>query len=68
MNQLARTQTVYMNQTILDAVECIETGDLQIVFVVNEHWHLEGVLTNGDLRRYLLQGGETSVPVTECMN
>ncbi len=27
MNQLARTQTVYLNQTILDAVECIETGD-----------------------------------------
>lgn len=68
MNQLARTQTVYLNQTILDAVECIETGDLQIVFVVNEQWRLEGVLTNGDLRRYLLQGGATNVPVTECMN
>jgi len=68
MNQLVKKQTIYASQTILDAVECIESGDLQIVFVVDELRRLAGVLTNGDLRRYLLQGGATTVPVTACMN
>ncbi|MGG7650572.1 CBS domain-containing protein [Pseudomonas sp. ES4] len=68
MNQLVRSQTIYTHQTILDAVECIESGALQIVFVVDDERRLAGVLTNGDLRRYLLQGGATTVPVTECMN
>jgi D-glycero-alpha-D-manno-heptose-7-phosphate kinase len=69
MNRLVKKQTVYADQTILDAVECIESGDLQIVFVVDDQECLVGVITNGDLRRYLLQeGGETDVPVTACMN
>lgn len=68
MSQLVKNQTIYTHQTILEAVECIESGDLQIVFVVDNGYRLVGVLTNGDLRRYLLQGGATDVPVTECMN
>ena len=51
MNQLVRSQTIYTHQTILDAVECIESGALQIVFVVDDERRLAGVLTNGDLRR-----------------
>lgn len=68
MNPLVKKQTVDAHQTILDAIECIESASLQIVFVVDAQQKLLGVLTNGDLRRYLLQGGETGVSVTQCMN
>lgn len=68
MNPWVKKQSLGASQTILEAIECIESAALQIVFVVDEDQHLLGVLTNGDLRRYLLQGGETSVSVTACMN
>lgn len=55
-------------QSILDAVKCIESGNLQIAFVVAADQRLVGVVTNGDIRRYLLQGGSTDQPVTVCMN
>jgi hypothetical protein len=52
-------------QSILDAVRCIEAGALQIAFVVADDQRLLGVVTN---RRHLLQGGQTDLPVTTCMN
>lgn len=68
MNLLAEKQSIRDTQTVLDAVNCIESGMLQIVFVIDDLQRLVGVVTNGDLRRYLLQGGSTSVAVTACMN
>lgn len=59
---------ININCSILDAVKCIESGDVQIAFVVDEQQCLAGVVTNGDIRRYLLQGGTTNQPVTVCMN
>lgn len=68
MNHLLDMLTVGSEQTILDAVKCIEAGDLQIAFVVEPDRRLVGVVTNGDVRRYLLQGGDTRLPVSVCMN
>lgn len=68
MSLLVQSLSVGENQSILDAVKCIEAGDLQIAFVVGDDNQLLGVVTNGDVRRYLLQGGQTNVPVTACMN
>ncbi|WP_027589427.1 CBS domain-containing protein [Pseudomonas sp. RL] len=68
MNLLAEKQSIRDTQTVLDAVNCIESGVLQIVFVIDDQQRLVGVVTNGDLRRYLLQGGATHVAVTACMN
>lgn len=68
MSSLVQTLTISERQSILDAVECIEAGALQIAFVVDDLQRLLGVVTNGDVRRYLLQGGQTNRPVTSCMN
>jgi len=68
MNSLVQTLSIAEHQSILDAVECIEAGALQIAFVVGADHRLLGVVTNGDVRRYLLQGGHTDLPVTACMN
>lgn len=55
-------------QAILAAVERMESSRFQVVFVVNESGHLMGIITNGDLRRHLLNGGSASDLVTVCMN
>jgi len=55
-------------QVILAAVERMESSRFQVVFVVDEFGHLMGIITNGDLRRHLLNGGSTSDLVTTCMN
>lgn len=68
MSSLAKKQSINTHQTILDAVNCIESGEMQIVFVTDERQRLAGVVTNGDLRRYLLQGGSSTASVTACMN
>jgi D-glycero-alpha-D-manno-heptose-7-phosphate kinase len=68
MSLLVKELTIDMQRTILDAIKCIESGNLQIAFVVADDMRLLGVVTNGDVRRYLLQGGLTDQPVTACMN
>ncbi|WP_278412618.1 CBS domain-containing protein [Stutzerimonas kunmingensis] len=68
MSLLVQTLSIGAGQSILDAVKCIEAGALQIAFVVSEDMRLLGVVTNGDVRRHLLQGGMTDQPVTACMN
>lgn len=65
---LVNTLTLSEHQRILDAVKCIEAGALQIAFVVDSEKKLLGVVTNGDIRRHLLQGGTTELPVSVCMN
>ena len=68
MNPLVQSLSISDRHSILDAVKRIEAGALQIVFVVNDNGRLVGVVTNGDVRRHLLQGGQTDLPVTACMN
>lgn len=68
MTPLLQKLSISSSCSIIDAVKCIESGDLQIAFVIEADQRLVGVVTNGDIRRYLLQGGATSQPVTVCMN
>lgn len=55
-------------QTIVDALKCIESKKSQIVFVVDEEQRLVGVITHGDIRRHLLQGGSIDQSASVCMN
>lgn len=68
MQELLKQLTIHVSSSIFDALHCIESGKLQISFVVDDAQRLVGVITNGDIRRYLLQGGTTDKPVTVCMN
>jgi D-glycero-alpha-D-manno-heptose-7-phosphate kinase len=68
LNELIQQLTMLCTQAILAAVERMESSRFQVVFVVDEFGHLMGIITNGDLRRHLLNGGSTSDLVTTCMN
>jgi len=68
LNELIEQLTMLCTQVILAAVERMEASRFQIVFIVDETGHLLGLITNGDLRRHLLNGGSANDLVTECMN
>ena len=53
---------------IIDAIKVIESNRIQTVFVVNSQGILKGLVTNGDIRRYLLSGGLISDVLLMCMN
>lgn len=62
--------TVYTSQSVRDAVEKTTREKLQIVFVVSHDGKLEGVLTGGDLQRWILSQDavDLKAPVTAAMN
>jgi len=56
------------SDSILTAIGSIESSRFQIAFVVDGNKRLVGIVTNGDIRRFLLHGGETDSSITACMN
>ena len=48
--------TVTPNQTIKDALKIISSGEIQVAIVINKNRKLLGTLTDGDIRRGLLNG------------
>lgn len=68
MNRLIEQLTLFSSSDIYAALERMESSRFQIVFVLDDNGLLIGLITNGDLRRYLLAGGRMSDSVTACMN
>ncbi|MCG9632614.1 nucleotidyltransferase family protein [Vibrio sp. Isolate30] len=56
------------DNTIRDALEIINNEALRVVLVVNEEQELLGVVTDGDIRRGLLNNLPLTEPVSEVMN
>jgi D-glycero-alpha-D-manno-heptose-7-phosphate kinase len=67
-NPLINQLRLGAGQSILQAIQCIESDPLKIAFVIDEAERLIGVVTDGDVRRYLLHGGQPSELVVKCMN
>lgn len=55
-------------KSILEAIEIIDQGALQIALVIDENHHLMGTVTDGDVRRGLLRGIAMDNPVKLIMN
>lgn len=68
MNPLVGQLTVLVSSSVLEAVKRMEDSRFQIVFVVDQNRILQGLITNGDIRRHLLAGGNASDNVSKCMN
>jgi D-glycero-alpha-D-manno-heptose-7-phosphate kinase len=68
VSQLVNKLMLSKNDSILTARSGIESSRFQIAFVVDGNERLEGIVTNGDVRRFLLHGGKTEAKVAECMN
>lgn len=53
---------------VLDAVRLLDLTALQIALVVDEEQHLLGTITDGDVRRGIIQGIPLEAPVSRIMN
>lgn len=52
----------------IEAMQLLNSEALRILLVVNENQQLVGVVTDGDLRRYLLKHGSMDATVNQVMN
>ena len=59
---------VRYGDSILTAIESIERGVLQITLVLDNDGRLAGAVTDGDIRRAILQGTPLDQPVETVMN
>jgi len=59
---------VHKDAKIIDAVQAIDKGGLQIALVVDSKNELLGTITDGDIRRGLLKGTGMNESVTTVMN
>lgn len=53
--------------SLRDALQLMDSNAQGIVFVVDAEQKVSGVLTDGDVRRFLLKGGSLEAPVEEVM-
>jgi len=54
--------------TLRDAIARIDGSGLQLALVVGKDGRLTGVLSDGDIRRSILQGRDLSIPISNVMN
>ena len=61
---------VFAEDSVLRALQKISENKSRIVFSVTEHGRLEGVITDGDIRRWLMSGAEfdLNAPVSSVSN
>jgi len=62
-----KTIAVFPDQSVGEAMEVINDGGVQIALVVDAHDRLQGVVTDGDIRRGILQGCTLDEPVRQIM-
>lgn len=59
---------VSANKNVLEAIRLLNRESLQILLVVNKSEQLIGVVTDGDIRRHILQHGNMDATVSQVMN
>ncbi|MCL2330053.1 MAG: nucleotidyltransferase family protein [Phycisphaerae bacterium] len=56
------------NASILDVIRIIDAGAQKIAFMIDDARHLQGVVTDGDIRRAILRGIDLNANVSDIMN
>jgi len=59
---------IFANSNLFDAVQVIETNEKRIAIVLDQNGKLVGTLTDGDIRRHLLNNGSLDASVVSAMN
>jgi sialic acid synthase SpsE/sugar phosphate isomerase/epimerase len=54
---------VYSDDPVLRALEKITANQERLIFLVDSHGHLDGVLTDGDFRRWVSEGTDVDLSV-----
>lgn len=57
-----------VNLTVSEAMQKIDENASGILFLINAHGALEGCITDGDIRRFLLAGGKMTGAAAEAAN
>jgi dTDP-glucose pyrophosphorylase len=68
MSERWRQSLVFPEASLGEAVAKVDASGLQVGLVVSHDGTLEGILTDGDIRRAILAGHGLDVPVTTVMN
>lgn len=63
-----RSTLVSTKASVRDSIERIDASSLMIALVVGEDDHLAGIVTDGDIRRFILRGDALDTSVTAVMN
>ncbi|MCS3655567.1 nucleotidyltransferase family protein [Salinibacter ruber] len=63
-----RQISIRPDQTIREALEVIDEGAIQIAIIADEQDRLQGVVTDGDIRRGILEDFDLDTPVSSVMN
>lgn len=63
-----KESVVLPTASVKDVMQVMDKSALQIAFVVDEERRLLGAVTDGDVRRSILRGGDLSQPVATIMN
>ncbi|WP_206215514.1 sugar phosphate nucleotidyltransferase [Luxibacter massiliensis] len=59
---------LYTEHTVRDGIQVLDREIHKFVCIVNKNNILKGTFTQGDMRRYLLNNGDISAPITKAMN
>ena len=68
MNEDLSPYTIKQNATIREAMAAVDAGAAGVVMILDQDDKLEGLMTDGDIRRLLLAGAEMNSPITEGIN
>ena len=70
INENLRKHTISPESTIREAMKCLNelSGDSMTLFVTTPHGEIKGSITDGDIRRTLIDGGDLQDPVSIVMN
>ena len=70
MQKIILRHVISPEATVREAMKKINSlsGDSMTLFVMDEVHHIQGSITDGDIRRALIKGGELSDKVTTVMN
>lgn len=56
------------NESVMSVIERINDADMQVALIVDDNQRLLGIVTDGDVRRFILRRLPLDRPVTEAMN
>jgi len=70
LKKLINIEKVCFNyrRTVLDAMETINSKSLPFLIITNKSKQLLGTITDGDIRRYILEGNDLTQEVNSAMN
>jgi len=63
-----KQNTITPSSTLIDAVRTIESSAKRLAVVIDQESRVIGTLTDGDIRRSVLDGDDLNTPVTKAMN